>query len=397
MAAVSQLPRHHAAVTSQVEGAGSVRVLAGARLVSEAGSWAAQIALAAAVYARTHSPGWVSLAVLASVGAAGLVSPLAGHLADTFDRRRVMVVAESMGAVSFGLMCLTHRPGPLVGLALVASLAHAAFDPASGAAIPNLVSEEHLAWANGTLAAAGEVAILVGPLAGGAVVATLGAGAVFGANAVSFLISAFLISRVRRPFQGERSSDLEGMTAGFRAILRSRALIGLTVMMALAFISFGVALVADLPLAVHFHAGSTGYGAIATSWGIGSLAGTLIARRTVSAARERSALIGSCLVMSVSFLAPVLSPWFALILASCTVGGFGQGFFFVPYYGVVQRSTPDRIRSRVLAGMATIQETAYAAAMVATGFLVRGLGPQPVYLVPLVALLLGAGVVGTLL
>jgi hypothetical protein len=47
--------------------------------------------------------------------------------------------------------------------------------------------------------------------------------------------------------------------------------------------------------------------------------------------------------------------------------------------------------------MATIQETAYAAAMVATGFLGRGLGPQPVYLVPLVALLLGAGVVGTLL
>ena len=153
----------------------SIRSLAVARFASTAGSQAAQIALAFRVYEETGSAAWVSAALVASVGVVGLVGPVSGRLADRVDRQRLMVVTELAGAVGWVLVLAAPSPAALVIAVLVATAANAPFRAASAAAIASIAGPDDLSWANGTLATAGNAALVLGPLAGGALVGTVGA------------------------------------------------------------------------------------------------------------------------------------------------------------------------------------------------------------------------------
>src|SRR5690348_17601088 len=120
------------------------------------------------------------------VGASTLVGPLAGALGDHLDRRRVMIVSDLSAGAVFLALALVDEPWLLVALAGLAAVLEAPFVPASQAAIPNLVPEEELAWANSTVSSSRTIGHLVGPLAGGVVVAALGAPLAFLLNALSF-------------------------------------------------------------------------------------------------------------------------------------------------------------------------------------------------------------------
>ena len=93
-----------------IAGRRSIRMLAGARFASTAGSQAAQVALAFLVYERTSSAAWVSASLVASAGVVGLVGPLSGRLSDRLDRRRLMVVAEVGGAIGWLAVLLADVP-----------------------------------------------------------------------------------------------------------------------------------------------------------------------------------------------------------------------------------------------------------------------------------------------
>src|SRR5439155_9134393 len=114
-----------------------------------------------------------------------------------------------------------------------------------------------LAWANGTIALGSNTGYLVGPALGGVLVASIGAPAVFLANAVSFAASATLVSTVRGSFSGDRHGEVRhaGVRAGFRFLFHDPVLRR----MALAFSAFaicvGSVIVAELPLASSFGAG----------------------------------------------------------------------------------------------------------------------------------------------
>src|SRR5438067_7581150 len=151
-----------------------IRMLATARLISQLGSEAAYTALLYVLYQRTHSPGWVATALLATFGTQGVMTAVAGSLGDRFDRRWVMVGSDLAGAVCFAGLGFLHSPGTLVLLAFVAAAVEAPFLPASSAAVPNLAGGEELAWATGTVQTGGSLGHLMGPFVGGALVAAVG-------------------------------------------------------------------------------------------------------------------------------------------------------------------------------------------------------------------------------
>src|SRR5207247_10564874 len=124
------------------------------------------------------------------------------------------------GAACFAGMALVRDPVWLLAIAFCSALAESPFFAASTAAIPNLVDDDDVAWANGTLSLGTNAGILIGPLVGGALVATIGAGAVFAMNAVSFVVSAGLVWTVTGSFSGRRddTSEHRGMLAGFRFV-----------------------------------------------------------------------------------------------------------------------------------------------------------------------------------
>ena len=152
---------------------GIARRLALGRLVSLSGGSAAYIALVAAIYGETGSAVWVSAAIFSSLVASVASAPFAGWIGDHFDRRGVLIGADAAAAaVSLAMAATAKHPGVLVVLLGLSSVAQAPFEPASAAALPNLVPEVDVPRANAMVAATSSAGYLVGPLMGGAVLAS---------------------------------------------------------------------------------------------------------------------------------------------------------------------------------------------------------------------------------
>jgi MFS family permease len=345
-----------------------VRRLAAARVVSAGGSQAAQIALVYEIYALTRSGLWVAAVLFGSLSLGGLLGPISGWIADHFDRRAVMVVSEATAGVAYLAMVFVHSPALLLAGALAATILGAPFRAASAASIPNLVSQDDLAWANAQLGAAINIALVTGPVVGGALVAASGAGLVFGVNAVTFAVSALVIASTggyfggRTPAGTHHGSGRE-MFAGFRLLIANRRLAPLAAASALAYASFGAALVIDPALSRYFHAGSIGYGLLTAVWGAGAVVGAVVAGRTVSLARAPRAVAWGMAAMAISLGVIPLLPSFALIVAAGAIGGAGSGFVFIPWLLLIQHHSPDMIRGRVVAAAETFDQIAFVAGM----------------------------------
>ena len=372
----------------------AVRRLALARLISISGGAAAYTALMFTVYERTHSPTWLSATLLLTFGVNGFVSPLAGAIGDRFDRRRVMIVSDVLGAACFAAMAFTRDPAWLLGLAFVSAVVETPFWMASGAAIPNLVPEERLSWANGLVGLGKNLGITVGPAIGGVLLPVLGSSWVFGINAISFVISAVLVASVRGSFSERRTAEdheHHGLRAGFRFIAHDRVLRYLTLAYVVMIGGMGFVMVADVPLAEKFGAGSLGFGLMITAWGAGSAAGSF-AGRWLNEAKEPRALFLGMLLVGFATAAIAVSPWFAPIIAMCLFSGIGDSIALVADQGIQQRRTPDVVRSRVMAAMEFVVMVAYALALVFSGQVLRVVGPQHVYLIGGVTALVGGAV-----
>ena len=337
--------------------------------MSAGGSQAAQLALVYQIYAVTGSGAWVAAALFGCISLGGLLGPISGWTADRFDRRKVMVASElTAGAAYLGLV-FAHAPGVLLVGALTATIAGSPFRAASAAAIPNLVVVEDLPWANAQLQAAFNTALVAGPLLGGALVAASGAAVVFAVNAASFLASGILIVFTpgsfggRRPHQGTGGIDGRGLFAGFSFIVSNRRLAPLALASALAYGSFGAALVIDPALSRYFDAGSVGYGLLTTVWGAGAVVGAILAGRAVTVGGAHRAVLWGMAAMGVSLGSIAALPNFPLIVAAGAVGGAGSGFVFIPWLLLIQHHSGDAIRGRVVAAAEGFDQVAFLAGM----------------------------------
>jgi len=366
-------------------GRGAIRRLAAAAAVSNVGNWAATTALALAIFFQTKSTVWLSATFLFTQLPSALAAPIGGLIADRLNRQRVMVVCDLLGAACYAGMGLVHSPTDLILLGSVASLLHMPFGPSSRAAVPNLVDESDLSWANGTLAAAGNVGNLLGPLLGGVVFEVANAHAVFWANAISFVISAVVVAAIRGRFAAKFSTHRErgrgDIWDGVRFIWRQPTLLTLTAVGGITFIATEMASVADLPLVAHFGVGGGGYGVMNTIWGAGGLVGGLVAAHVVTRQREPAVAVYSVVLFGVFVAAVGVSPWFGLIPVFMFVFAFCDSFAFVGFNGIYQRGTPDAIRGRVFAAVGGAMTLASALSFTFAGFLVAAVGWRPVFFV----------------
>jgi MFS family permease len=358
----------------------NVRRLAAARLISIVGSQAAFTALLYTIYRRTGSPAWVSATLLATFGTIGLLSPLAGALGDRFDRRKVMIASDVLGAVCFASLGLVRSPSSLIALAFLAAAVGSPFFSASSAAIPNLAAPEDLNWANSTISLGASVGHMVGPFLGGVLVAAIGATAVFELNALSFLVSVAIVVSVEGRFSGDRSQSDEhrGLRAGFRFVARDPVLRILTVAFVVFVLSVGGVVVAELPLAQLFRVGSVGYGLMATAWGSGALIGVFRARR-LTEATERRAMVGFCFITAAALVSVSLMPVFPPMLLAMLIAGGADAVVDVAAETLIQRRSPDEVRSRVVAAVDGLILTMFATSFLFAGFVVAALGPKAAY------------------
>jgi MFS family permease len=376
----------------------NVRRLAIGRLISVTGGAAAYTALNYTVWERTHSPFMQALSLLLTFGVAGLVGPLTGALGDRFNRRTVMIWSEAISAVFFAAMVFAKDPGLLIALAFGSAIAELPFFSASRAAIPNLVgSDEDLSWANSLVSMGAHAGIAVGPVIGGGLVAILAPGetppadrlylagaVVFGLNTISFLVSLAVTLTVRGRFEEERSSEPqpehEGVLAGAMYLFREPVLRRMAIAWLVFVLGMGMGMVADAPLAESFGTGGWGFGLLIACWGTGSVLGTVVGRWMNSRTEPLWMVFGAAGV-AVSAFGVGLFGLFPLVLVSLLVMGTSDGVSIVAENGIMQRRTPDAVRSRTMAALEAVLSLGLAIAYLAAGPVLRVVEAQTVYVI----------------
>ncbi len=170
-----------------------------AQIISEVGDWFYMVALYAMLLEFTGRAKLLGIAFVLQVLPQALTSPVAGVINDRLRRQRVMIFSDLARAVIVSCMLLVRSPQmiwlvyPLLALE---TAMWGLFEPARNAVIPNIVADEEIIIANTLSSTTWSFNLFVGSALGGAVAAFLGRDAVYALNGLSFLASAFLISRM---------------------------------------------------------------------------------------------------------------------------------------------------------------------------------------------------------
>lgn len=336
----------------------------------------------AAIFGETGSALWVSAAIFASVVASVASAPAAGWVGDRFDRRRVLIASDlAAAAVSLAMAATAHHAAALVVLLAAGSIAQAPFEPASAAALPNVVGERDVAKANSLVAATSAAGYLVGPLLGGAVLAAGATAAVlFAVDAATFVVSALLVASVRRPFGRGSTDEHPGALAGLRLLLRSRALRVPVLASTVALLGVGIVDVASYPLSHDLGGGAAGYGAMTALLGGGGLVGAALAARVLGAGPTR-VLVASFAAGAAGLALAGAAPVIVVALAGMAVAGLARGLVDVATVTLIQARAADEVRSRVFAAQDGAAHVAFSVSAFAGGLLVEGAGARGAFAV----------------
>jgi len=170
-----------------------------AQIISEIGDWFYSLAIYSLLLQLTGRASSVALALVLQVIPQTLFGPLSGITNDRIRRKRVMIATDLARAVIVFSMLLVRSRGIVwlvYPLLFFESVMWAFFEPARTAVIPNVTSSEDLILANTLSSTTWSLNLVAGAALGGVALALLGYNTSFVLNAVSFLASAFLISRM---------------------------------------------------------------------------------------------------------------------------------------------------------------------------------------------------------
>ena len=159
--------------------------------------------------------------------------------------------------------------------------------------------------------------------------------------------------------------------------------------------SFGICMVADLPLADFFGAGAIGFALISTVWGVGSIAGSAWLARRYGAGREHTGLAVGTGLMAIGIGGTAVPNTFVAIVLLQSLGGLGSGLVRSPWSSAVQRSTDDRTRGRVFALSTACDQGFLMVGFVLAGPLGSRFGAQQLYVWPGLAMLVSVLVATT--
>jgi Na+/melibiose symporter-like transporter len=377
-----------------------LRFLLGAGLVSMTGDWLLGVGLAYSVYALTGSTLASAAALLSSFVPQVVVGSVAGVFVDRWDRKRTMVVANLVLAV--GLLPLLLVSGAqqiwLVYVVLAAeSVVEVFFAPAEQAMLPRVVPDADLVAANGLNGQARNLARLVGSGLGGVTAAVGGITAIAAADAATFLLAAFLVSRIRTSgrveaapsddatevVRGRVAGLVDEWRAGLRATWRSPVIRMLLVFTLITSTGEGIMGTLFAPYVRQvLHGGAEVYGLISGVQAIGGIIGGFLvaslADRWSPVVMLGVGAVAFGLVDLAIFLYPLLlvSPWPAA--AGMIVVGLPGAVTVAGLQTLFQRHTVDAERGRVFALGSLASSVTVVIGSLGAGLLGGSVGIMPV-------------------
>lgn len=354
-----------------------------ARTASSFGFQMLSIVVSWQIYATTGRAFDLGLIGLAQFLPSVLLALPAGHVADQYDRRRIVLlgqVAEWAAIVLLAVLTLTHQANEVVILTLVLLIAVAKTleAPALQSMLPALVPPHMLARAMAANSVAGQAAMMVGPALGG-LLYVAGAGAVYSATALLYLLSIAMVSRLRYEQEPARRvpASFATLFAGVRFIRARPDVLGVISLDLFAVLLGGATALLPIFAKDVLHTGPWGLGLLRGAPALGALLmGFWLSRRSLER-RVGMIMFASVAGFGIATLVFAFSNllWLSL-LALFALGAFDM-VSMVIRGALVQLDTPDEMRGRVSAVNSIFINTSNQLGEFESGMLAAWVGAVP--------------------
>lgn len=379
----------------------SYRNLFSAAAASQLGAAVFVVTVAWVVYHETGSALDITYVGVASVVPGVAVGLLAGVLADRYNRRTLMIISDSIRAITLTLFTVYlatvgFRLSVVLAVVVVVYGFTATFNPASSAILPRMMPGEDLEDANGLLTATGQGTQVIGSAAGGLILAFAGSVPGFAVNALTYVLSAIFLTQIASSVGATvRAPSTPASPHSFSSDLREgigyirdhlpllEVVLGAIPVNFLASMTFSFLVVynakiltdntSEFAFLVAGIAGGVALGAVAV--------GRLRARRFAGPSLAIGIAVAGGLVVGLA-----LSHEFLVSLALVVAIGAVTGFINTVYVATLQIIVPNAVLGRVLSVQQVGGLVATPVGIILGGLVITALGVQFDFLVAGIAL-----------
>ncbi|WP_257556035.1 MFS transporter [Sphingobium sp. CFD-2] len=368
------------------------RIWAAGTTISNVGAWMQRIAQDWLILTvlTNHNAAAVGIVTALQFGPQLVLVPWTGHVADHFDRRKVLLltqVATCLLALGLGLLTIggVARPWHVYIFALLLGCVMAFDAPVRQIFVSDIVDDADLSNAVGLNATLVNVSRLIGPAVAGLVIAAVGPGWAFLINATSFIAVMLSLICMRKNELHRHDPPAKtgnGLAEGIRYVAQ-RPDLKVLLLMLMVFGTFGM----NFPIFISTMAASVfrldagGYGLLSSVMAVGSLIGAfLTARRekpTIFVIAVGAAIFGAGYALSAAMPNAILFG-----IALMVVGAASQTVT-TSIMGLIQLSTDRPMRGRVMAIVVTVALGGQPVGAPLVGWIANAAGPR-------LALLVGA-------
>ena len=373
------------------------------QLLNVIGLWLHRVAVGWLAWDLTGSGAWLGIIAFADLAPGVVLGPIAGVLADRFDRRRLAQIFQVVAMVQGVVLAVLSLQGVLdiwilAGMTLLLGINNSFWQPARLALMPSLVPRADLATAIAVNAVVFNVARFIGPALAGAIIVWWSVGWAFAVNAVSYLAFIYALSVITLPSTSAAREQRRGVfTEAYQGIRYAVAHPGIGPMLLLlaAFALLMRPIVELLPGFADqvFGRGAGGLAVMTSTMGAGSLiAGLWLARRGGRRLVTLVTTAGGAGALALLLFAA--TDWFAFALPCLAAVAFCQTCIGVGGQTLMQSAVDEAMRGRVLSlwgmifragpavgalAMGTASEFTGLQAPVAVGALLGAAACAPIY------------------
>lgn len=325
---------------------------------SNIGTWMQNVVLGALAYDLTHSGVFVGIVTAAQLGPLLLLSLVGGAMADTIDRKKILVrlsIVQGVLSVGLALVALSAEPSRvlLVAVVLAIGCANALYAPTFSAVVPILVPRRDLAGAISLNSVQMNASRVIGPVIGSFIYSNTSPSWVFTLNAATYGFVILGLAGVHLP--EPKPSGTQGLHRVLEGIRYARAHreVGQVLIVIFVFSFLCLPFITQMPTLADQNLGldvkSEAYGLLYAAFGLGAVAGAL-SIGTLFAGRDKARLTRIGLVVFAGLLAG-----FSLLRvpppAYPTIFCVGAAYFAVitSLSTVLQQELDDSVRGKVMA------------------------------------------------
>ena len=325
---------------------------------SNIGTWMQNVVLGALAYELTGSAIFVGVMMVAQLGPLLLFSTLGGMLADSVDRKKLLIsLTVEQGVLSslLGFVAFSAHPNKtlMVGIVALIGIGNALYAPVFSALLPVLVPRQDIGGAISLNSVQMNGSRVIGPAIGSLLYATFGAGWVFQLNALSYLAVIFVLLRLTLPPPPDSGSQGWHRLIGGFTVARHDRVVAQCLIVISTFSLLCLPFITQMPSIADQHLGinpkSGAYGMLYAAFGMGAVIGAL-SIGTVFARADKARLTRLAMVAFAALLA-VFGMLRSAAIAYPVVLVVGGTYFAVitSLSTVLQEKIDDAVRGKVMA------------------------------------------------